>query len=150
MPNYVSCYFSPKRGAADTLIGFIDRCTETIDAAVYCITHDDVSKALIRAHTRGVRVRVITDNLQASNKYSDDELLIESGIPLIRAKQSGCMHNKFIIGDIDAVGTGSFNWTLSADIRNRENFVIIRLRYVVKQYQKEFDEMWSAFNLKDS
>ena len=146
----MSCYFSPKRGAADTVVGFIDRCSETIDAAVYCITHDDISNALVRAQSRGVQVRVITDNLQASNKYSDDELLIESGIQLIRAKQSGCMHNKFIIGDTSAVGTGSLNWTLSADIRNRENFVIIRLKYVIEKYQKEFDEMWSVFNLKDS
>ena len=49
------------------------------------------------------------DNLQAANKYADDEHLLEHGVSLIRARQSGCMHNKFIIGDKKSVGTGSFN-----------------------------------------
>lgn len=145
MPEYVSSYFSPKRGATDTLVGFIDKCKETIDAAVYSITHDKIADALVRAHQRGVRIRIITDNLQSTSKYSDDEHLVESGISLIRAKQSGCMHNKFIIGDGNSVGTGSLNWTKSADTRNRENFVIIRLKYVVGEFQKEFDEMWCYF-----
>lgn len=145
MSKYVSSYFSPRRGAADTVVGFIDRCKETIDVAVYAITHDDISSALVRAHQRGVRIRVILDDLQAGNKYSDDEHLVESGISLIRAKQSGCMHNKFIIGDRTAVGTGSLNWTKNADTKNRENFVIIRLKYVVGQFRKEFDDMWTYF-----
>ena len=145
MSKYVSSYFSPKRGAADTVVGFIDRCTDSIDAAVYSITHDEIAKALVRAKARGVQVRVIIDNLQAANKYADDEHLLEHGISLIRARQSGCMHNKFIIGDKKSVGTGSFNWTKNADTRNRENFVIIRLRYVVQEFQREFDAMWTHF-----
>ena len=145
MSKYVSSYFSPKRGAAETVVGFIDNCEKTLDAAVYSITHDEIAEALIRAKSRGVEVRIIMDNLQSSNKYSDDEHLVESGVSLIRAKQSGCMHNKFIIGDRKAVGTGSLNWTKNADTRNRENFVIIRLRYVVQEFQKEFDAMWSHF-----
>ena len=145
MSKYVSSYFSPKRGAADTVVGFIDRCVDTVDAAVYAITHDEIADAHIRAKARGVKVRVIMDNLQAANKYADDEHLLEHGVSLIRARQSGCMHNKFIIGDKKSVGTGSFNWTKNADTRNRENFVIIRLRYVVQEFQKEFDTMWAHF-----
>lgn len=145
MSKYVSSYFSPKRGAADTLVGFIDRCVDSVDAAVYAITHDEIAAALIRAKARGVQVRIIMDNLQAANKYSDDEHLLEHGVSLIRARQSGCMHNKFIIGDKKSVGTGSFNWTKNADTRNRENFVIIRLKYVVQEFQREFDVMWAHF-----
>ena len=139
---YVSTYFSPKRGAADTLIGFIDRCEVSIDAAVYSLTHDDIAAALIRAHERGVRVRILTDKTQAGSRYADDELLESKGIPLLRDRKTGSMHNKFIIGDSNAVGTGSFNWTASADQRNAENFVIIRLKYTVEQFQDEFDYLW--------
>ena len=145
MPSYISTYFSPNRGSADVLIGFLDRCTESIDAAVYCITHDPISAALIRAKNRGVKVRIITDKTQASNKWADDEKLEEANIPLIRlgAAFRGSMHNKFVIGDSRAVGTGSFNWTKSADERNNENFVIIRLKYVVKEYEDEFNRLWA-------
>jgi phosphatidylserine/phosphatidylglycerophosphate/cardiolipin synthase-like enzyme len=146
--NYVSTYFSPNRGGAQTVIGFIDRCERTIDAAVYCITHDEISDALIRAHQRGVVVRVITDKTQAAGKWSDDEKLEEASIPIKRGGYHwrGSMHNKFIIGDDSAIGTGSFNWTKNADKKNAENFVIIRLRYVVREYQKEFNELWSSLD----
>ena len=141
--KYVSSYFSPDRGAAAVLIGFIDRCKSKIDVAIYAITHDDIAEALCRAHRRGVKVRILVDELQARSRYSDDEKLILEGISLKEDATSGAMHNKFIIGDGSAVITGSFNWSKNADERNAENFVIIRLQYVVKEFSREFSRLWS-------
>lgn len=148
MPSYVSTYFSPRRGTADQIIGFINRCEKTIVAAVYSITHDGIANALIKAHNRGVSVHILTDKTQAGSRYADDELLEEAGITLRRDTQSGSMHHKFIIGDGEAIGTGSFNWTKNADTRNAENFVIIRLRYVVEKFEEEFWRIW-ALNAPD-
>jgi len=147
--SYVSTYFSPNRGAADVLIGFIDRCENTIDVAVYCITHDIICDSLIAAHKRGVKIRVITDTTQAAGKYSDDEKIESAGIPVLRGGKAwrSSMHNKFIIGDSSAIGTGSFNWSKNADKSNDENFVIIRLLYVVKEFQKEFDSLWKKHGI---
>jgi len=142
MASYVSTYFSPDRGAADVVIGFIDRCTTHIDAAVYSITHDGISDALIRAHQRGVLVRVMIDKSQAGMASADDEKMEQAGIPVVRDSITGLMHHKFMVGDGMAVATGSFNWTASADTRNMENFVIIRLKYVVEEFQEEFDRLW--------
>ena len=142
MSKYVSSYFSPNRGTDKVLIGFIDRCTNSIDVAIYCLTHDSISQALIRAKKRGVSVRVLMDRLQASGKWSDDESLVNEGIDLQRGGPWKSMHNKFIIGDRSAVGTGSFNWSASAEDRNAENFVIIRLKYVVESFQREFETLW--------
>jgi len=80
MSSYFSSYFSPKRGTADVIIGFIDRCETTLDIAVYSITHDQISESIIRAHNRGVKVRVLIDKSQAGNKYADDEKFEEAGI----------------------------------------------------------------------
>ncbi len=140
--KYVSSYFSPDRGAAAVLIGFIDRCISDIDVAIYSITHDDIAEALCRAHRRGVRVRILVDELQARSRYSDDEKLILEGITLKEDATSGAMHNKFIIGDHSSIITGSFNWSKNADERNAENFVIIRLQYVVKEFSREFNRLW--------
>ena len=142
--KYASVYFSPRRGAADQVIGFIDRCHERVDAAVYSITHEGITQALLRAHKRGVAVQVLTDKVQASSRYARDEILEKAGVALLRDTQSGSMHNKFIIGDGKAVGTGSFNWTKNADNRNAENFVIVRLSYIVRAFQEEFDKLWVA------
>jgi len=61
------------------VIGFIDRCTTSIDAAVYSITHDGIADALIRAYVRGVQVRVLMDKAQAGNRYADDERMAAIG-----------------------------------------------------------------------
>jgi cardiolipin hydrolase len=140
--GYVSVYFSPNRGAADQIIGFIDRCENTLDIAVYSLTHDDIAEALMRAHKRGVKIRILMDKTQAGNKYADDEKLEEAGIALRRDTKSGLMHHKFAIGDGDAVANGSFNWTKNADTRNAENFVVLRMKKTIRTFQKEYDRLW--------
>lgn len=142
MTSYVSTYFSPDRGAANVIIGFIDRCTATIDAAVYSLTHDAIADALIRAVGRGVKVRLLIDKTQAGSQYADDEKLEAVGADVRRMRMGGAFHHKFLIGDGVAVKTGSFNWTKNADERNAENFVIIRLKYVIEAFQAEFDRFW--------
>jgi len=143
---YVSTYFSPNRGADDTTIGFIDHCTTFVDVAIYALTHNDIADALIRAHRRGVKVRILIDSLQAKNAYSDDEALEATGIVVRRDTMSGIMHHKFMVGDSRdggmAVQTGSFNFSKNAAQRNSENFVVIRLQYVAKTYRQEFERLW--------
>jgi|APSaa5957512622_1039677.scaffolds.fasta_scaffold60292_3 phosphatidylserine/phosphatidylglycerophosphate/cardiolipin synthase-like enzyme len=143
---YVSTYFSPKQGAAAQVVGFIDHCTGTLDIAVYALTHNDIAEAIARAHSRGVVVRVLTDHLMSMQKGSDDEKLKAVGIDVRKDTQDGAMHHKFCIGDAHtpngAVITGSFNWSVNADKRNAENFVIIRLAYAVKKFKREFDRIW--------
>ena len=148
MPSYVSSYFSPNRGTADVIIGFIDRCHKTLAIAVYAITHDSIVDAILNAKKRGVHVRVITDTTQSRGKYSDDERL-EEGLVEVHRVGAGwrrSMHNKFVIGDGKAIGTGSFNWSKNADQHNNENFVIIRLGYVVRDFQREFKRLWALGN----
>ena len=147
MGRYVSSYFSPNQGAADVVIGFIDQTHASLDAAVYSITHDGIADALIRAKGRGVEVRILTDKTQAGNASADDERMEASGIAVRRDHITGLMHHKFMISDChcdgeQALATGSFNWTASADTRNMENFVIIRLKYAITEFQVEFDRLW--------
>lgn len=140
--NYVGVYFSPGRGADDIIIGFIDKCESTIDAAVYSFTHDPIRDALIRAHQRGVAIRLLMDNLQAKSRYADDEALIEAGVDVRVDKSSAAMHHKYAVGDGKAVLTGSFNWTKNAATRNAENFVIVRLKYIIRPFEQEFEYLW--------
>jgi cardiolipin hydrolase len=132
------------------IIGFIDRCQVSLDAAIYSFTHDKIADAVIRAHARGVDVRVLIDNTQAGSPFSDDERMISEGVNLQVDRKSYAMHNKFMIGDKKAVCTGSFNWTMNAAMRNDENFVIVRLSYVVRDFQKEFSKLWKKASITGS
>jgi phosphatidylserine/phosphatidylglycerophosphate/cardiolipin synthase-like enzyme len=138
----VGVYFSPGRGADEIVVGFIDRCEKTLDVAIYSLTHDPIRDALIRAHKRGVKVRVLMDNLQARSRYADDEVMAAAGIPVRVDLSSAAMHDKFAIGDSKAVLTGSFNWTKNAVERNAENFVIVRMRYIIRPFEQEFERLW--------
>ena len=142
MTGYFDTYFSPNGGAADYIVSFINKATKTLDIAVYSLTHDKISQAIIEAHKRGVEIRILTDALQAKGADSDDELLEGSGIPLRRDTQPGLMHHKFAISDGKALGFGSFNWSVNAETRNMENWNVCRLKYVVKNYQNEFEKLW--------
>ena len=56
------------------------------------------------------------------------------------------MHHKFAIIDGSILLNGSFNWTRSAVITNRENIVITaNAPALLAAFLEEFNEMWSAF-----
>jgi len=59
------------------------------------------------------------------------------------------MHNKFAIIDRAIVLTGSYNWTVSASNSNQENILIIESKYVVNNYQNEFNKLWNSNQFKD-
>ena len=146
----ISVYFSPNRGADEVIIGFIDRCNETVDISVYSMTHDGIRDAILRAHARDVKVRIITDYLQASNRYADDETFFKAGISIVRGIRSYQMHNKFVLGDagnpdVSAMATGSFNWSKNATEKNNENFVVIRRQETIDEFQLEFNALWDKF-----
>ena len=146
----ISVYFSPDRGADEVIIGFIDRCNETLDISVYSMTHDGIRDSILRAHERGVSIRIMTDYLQASNKYADDETFFKAGISIVRGIRSYQMHNKFVLGDagnpeVSAMATGSFNWSKNATEKNNENFVIIRRQETIDEFQQEFNSLWGRF-----
>jgi len=144
MAQYAKAYFSPDKNARQHIIGFIDRTQKDLDIAVYAVTDDLISDAIIRAHNRGVAVRVLMDDLQAASRYADDEKMQAAGVPLRLDIRSAAMHNKFAISDKSAVMTGSYNWTLNAATRNSENWVIIWLKYMIHDYyQPQFEKLWA-------
>jgi phosphatidylserine/phosphatidylglycerophosphate/cardiolipin synthase-like enzyme len=142
MGQYFDTYFSPNGGAADYIVKFIDKTSATLDIAVYSLTHDLISDAIIRAQKRGVKIRFLTDDLQSKGGGSDDEKLEAAGVLVRRDTQSGLMHHKFVISDQNALGLGSFNWSINADKRNMENWNVCRIKYVIEDYQKEFEKIW--------
>lgn len=146
-PN-ASVYFSPKRGAAKVLEGFIERTERTLDCAIYSLSHDRLADALIAAHLRGVKVRVLLDKTQAGGKHSDDERLAAAGIEVRVDTKHKIMHHKVAVADRKrrgkhAVVTGSFNWTANADEKNAENMIILRSKRMVDEHAAEFERLWS-------
>jgi phosphatidylserine/phosphatidylglycerophosphate/cardiolipin synthase-like enzyme len=88
----------------------------------------------VDAHKRGVRVEVILDKSQRTEKYSAADFLAHAGIPTRIDAQHRIAHNKVMVIDGAVVITGSFNFTKGAEHENAENLLVIQSRDLAAQY----------------
>jgi phospholipase D len=100
----------------------------------YGLTHPEIINSLIKANERGVKVRVLLDRSNLTQKYSKIEELKQTGIEVGIDRVSGIAHNKIIIVDHHTTVTGSFNFTVSAAKRNVENVLIIQDNNIAHSY----------------
>ena len=112
---------------------------------MYSFTNDTLRDAVLAAYENGVKVRVISDDLQAKGKGSDIQTLAEAGIPCVTDRSTAAMHNKYCIVDSAQVITGSFNWSKNAETKNQENLVILSDPKVISEFASNFEELWVKF-----
>jgi phosphatidylserine/phosphatidylglycerophosphate/cardiolipin synthase-like enzyme len=135
----IETHFAPEEKIAPTIVKLIDDAHGSLDVAAFAFTHADIAAALIRAHQRGVRVRMVTDIMESSSRYSRVPDLMNAGIPVRTRRKDGDQHSKYLVIDQSIVVTGSFNFTARADERNSENLLIIRnAPNVVKGFSADF------------
>lgn len=125
-PPTWEAYFSPKGGCTDAIIKELDKAKSTILVQAYSFTSAKIAKALLNAHKRGVKVEVISDKRQKTQKYSSATFLFNAGIPTKIDAQHAIAHNKVMIIDREIVITGLFNFTKAAEENKAENLLIIR------------------------
>ncbi len=138
--------FGPDAPMVETLCGLISSTRETLDAAVFTITDDRVTAALIAAHRRGVRVRILSDDEKSWDRGSDVDHLRQSGLDVHTDHSEHHFHHKFAVFDDSCLLCGSYNWTRAADTSNRENFLITHEPRLVRQYRDAFTQMWSEIS----
>lgn len=135
-------YFPPYKDSHLPIIELYDSAEKYIHLSIYSLTKDEIAQALIKAHKRGVEVKVLIDKAQAGNQYADDELMESEGIEVRRDKKSGMMHNKFCVIDDIIVYTGSYNHTKNATINNDENYIIIKDIGLAHIFETQFQKLW--------
>ena len=117
--------FTPSTECEQGIIELIDEAATSIDVAVYSITNDNIVEALQRAGSRDVKLRILTDRVQAAGKYSKVPEMYKSGLNVKVNTANKIEHNKFAVFDGEKVVTGSYNWTTSATKSNSENCLFI-------------------------
>jgi phosphatidylserine/phosphatidylglycerophosphate/cardiolipin synthase-like enzyme len=145
----VNLYFSPKGGCTQAIIKEIDDAKSEILVQAYSFTSAPIAKALLNAHKRGIKVEVILDKSQRSERYTSATFLVNAGILAYIDAKHAIAHNKIMIIDRETVITGSFNFTKAAEEKNAENLLIIRNKETAKVYienwykHKEHSERYS-------
>jgi phosphatidylserine/phosphatidylglycerophosphate/cardiolipin synthase-like enzyme len=140
IPQGVQVFFSPQGGATEAVVNALDQATNNVLVQAYSFTSAPIAKALVEAHRRGVKVQVILDHSQRTEKYSEADFLKNSGIPTLIDAQHAIAHNKIMILDDSIVLTGSFNFTRAAEEHNAENLLVINDPVLAKAYL----ENWHA------
>ena len=119
-PPKIQVCFSPHGGCTEAITFQLAKATRTVLVQAYSFTSAPIAKALVDAHKRGVKVTVILDKSQRTEKYSSADFLLNSGIPTFIDANHAISHNKVTIVDSHIVITGSFNFTNAAEESNAD------------------------------
>ena len=138
-------HFSPGEACRRRIRECLDGSYGDLDICVFTITDDHISDAILRAHRRGVTVRVITDNDKSEDLGSDIVRLEEAGIQVRVDQTDDHMHHKFVVVDRKTLVTGSYNWTRSAFLSNQENIAVTGDARLVAAFRREFERLWERF-----
>lgn len=137
----IDVYFSPYGGATEAVVREIDGAKSEILVQAYFFTSKPIAKALVDARKRGVKIEVVLDKSQRSERYSSADFVAHAGIPTYIDTQHAIAHNKIIIIDKQTVITGSFNFTKAAEEKNAENLLVIKgNKPLAERYIKNFEE----------
>ena len=143
--------FSPNGGCEKTIIQEIEKADNSINIAIFSFTNGRIARTLVKAHKRGIHVKIIMDSEMASDRYSKSRFLKNKGIDVRlrrglrtshREHKNGSMHNKFAVIDGKVLITGSYNWSISAEKWNYENLLVLTSSKLAEIFDKKFRNLW--------
>ena len=143
--DMAEAWFSPHGDCPQRIRTLLAHAKRTVEICVFTITDDRLTSAVLEAHGRGVRIRIITDNDKAADLGSDADRFLQAGIELRVDRTEYHMHHKFALFDGEILLNGSYNWTRGAAANNEENFVVTNDSRLVAIFSKLFDELWQQF-----
>ncbi|WP_458097020.1 phospholipase D family nuclease [Roseomonas sp. WA12] len=138
IPRPAVC-FTPGDDCTGTIVSTIGAARREVLLQAYSFTSPPIAQALEAAARRGVRVRIIVDDSQLTERYSQADEAARAGLEVWVDDPTGIAHNKVIVIDGEAVITGSFNFSRSAQERNAENLLVLRDRSLAARYAENWE-----------
>jgi len=132
--NDIQVYFSPHGGCTEAVVENLIKATNSVLVQAYSFTSQPIAKALVEAHQKGVKVEVILDKSQRTERYSEADFLLNAGIPTLIDAKHAIAHNKIMVIDGQTILTGSFNFTKAAENNNAENLLVIQDPALANKY----------------
>ncbi|CAN5359939.1 phospholipase D-like domain-containing protein [soil metagenome] len=137
--------FSPGVDGKNLIKNQLASASRLLDICVFTISDNEISNVIIQAHRRGVKVRILTDELKQYDAGSDIQILRNAGVTVRVDSSDQHMHHKFAIIDGIRLLNGSYNWTRSAAEHNFENLMVSSDMGLVKPFQQEFERLWTMW-----
>jgi phosphatidylserine/phosphatidylglycerophosphate/cardiolipin synthase-like enzyme len=130
--SIVTC-FAPEQDCAGLAIAAIDTAQHEILASAYVLTNGSgIPGALIRAHDRGVDVRLVADRRAPCDLQEGIDALAQVGIPVWIDAHARIAHEKALIIDRSVTIMGSYNFSAAA--HNSEDLNVVTSPEVAEAY----------------
>jgi phosphatidylserine/phosphatidylglycerophosphate/cardiolipin synthase-like enzyme len=134
--------FAPGDACLRQIVHRFASAHNTVDVCVFTITDDRITRAMLTAHRRGVKLRVLTDNDKTFDRGSDIDEIERAGVPVKVDRTPFHMHHKFALFDRARLVNGSYNWTRGAAEQNMENLIDTADPSLVDAFALHFEELW--------
>jgi len=134
-----SVCFTPGGDCTERIVNAINAAREEVLVQAYSFTSPPIARALEEAQRRSVRVRIIVDDSQLTERYSQADEVARAGLEVWVDDPAGIAHSKVMVIDRLAVITGSFNFSRSAQERNAENLMVLRDPELAGQYAENWE-----------
>ena len=146
VPATIEVYYSPHGGCTEAITNALQAAQRTVLVQAYSFTSPEIEESLLAAAMRGVKVKLILDRsnltqksstLQKNSKLTD---AIGNHLHVSIDAAHEIAHNKVMILDGEIVITGSFNFSRNAEIGNAENLLIIHSKELAASYTANWQE----------
>jgi phosphatidylserine/phosphatidylglycerophosphate/cardiolipin synthase-like enzyme len=127
-------YFSPNGGAEEAIVQALKSAKFEVLVQAYSLTSEPIIDALIDVENRGIDVGIILDRRAESEYKVIWPRLKKDSIYVRIDTQYGLAHNKIMVIDSNLVITGSYNYSKGAEIKNRENLLVIQNHLLAMEY----------------
>jgi phosphatidylserine/phosphatidylglycerophosphate/cardiolipin synthase-like enzyme len=126
--------FAPESDCAAFAVRAIDRAQHEILVGAYGLTTGSgIVEALVRAHRRGVAVKLIADKSTPCGRHSGIDPLVIAGVPIWIDHIARIAHAKTMVIDGNVTLNGSYNWTRGASA-NSEDLNLVASPAVAEAY----------------
>lgn len=95
----VQVFFSPAGGCTEAVVSNLKQAKSNVFVQAYSFTSAPIAKALVDAAKRGVKVQVILDKSQRTEKYSSADFLRDEGVATFIDSKHAIAHNKIMVID---------------------------------------------------
>ena len=113
--------FAPESDCAALAVRAIDRAQREILVGAYGLTTGSgIVEALLRAHRRGVEVKLIADRSTPCGRNSGIDPLAGAGVPVWIDHIARIAHAKTMVIDGAMTLNGSYNWTRGASANSED------------------------------
>ncbi|RJR25716.1 MAG: phospholipase D family protein [Desulfobacteraceae bacterium] len=147
MEGILQILFGPEDRIMDYLMKEFFSAQGSIDIVVFLLGSKTIANTLVKAHQRGVAVRMIIDGKVARTRNSKHGFLVEKGIDVRTIRVTGgSMHSKFILIDSKKVIAGSTNLTNDANYRNHELMFVSEDPSIIERFSTKFEALLNGGN----